>query len=141
MIYPVGSVYLTMDGKDPTKIFTGTEWKKVSEGKFLAGVGAGRDVNKVLHGIGAGEGAGEYFHTLTIPKMPEHKHSIKVCNDGNPDGKRDRSSGAECQYCNTQDNRTNAQYNVIPETYLTGGGAAHNNMPPYFGVFVWQRTA
>ena len=141
MIYPIGSVYLTMDGKNPKELFPGTKWKKISEGKYLAGVGVGRDVNKTLQGIGVGEGAGEYFHKLTINEMPSHHHNVEVCNDGNPDGKRDRSSGADCQYWNTQDNRTRVQYNVTPRTDYTGRGLAHNNMPPYFGVFVWQRTA
>ena len=141
MIYPIGTVYLTMDGKDPKELFSGTKWKKISEGKYLAGVGVGRDVNKTLQGIGVGEGAGEYFHKLTINEMPSHRHNVEVCNDGNPDGKRDRSSGADCQYWNTQDNRTRIQYNVTPQTDYTGGHASHNNMPPYFGVFVWQRIA
>ena len=139
MIYPIGTVYLTMDGKDPKELFSGTKWKKISEGKYLAGVGVGRDVNKTLQGIGVGEGAGEYFHKLTINEMPSHRHNVEVCNDGNPDGKRDRSSGADCQYWNTQDNRTRFQYNVTPQTDYTGGHAPHNNIPPYFGVFVWQR--
>ena len=139
MIYPIGTVYLAMDGKNPQECFPGTKWKKISEGKYLAGVGIGRDVNKTLQGIGAGEGAGEYVHTLTIEEMPAHRHYVEVCNDGNPDGKRDRSSGADCQYWNTQDNRTGVQYNVTPQTDDTGRGLPHNNMPPYFGVFVWQR--
>ncbi|MGP1503975.1 MAG: phage baseplate protein [Treponema sp.] len=141
MIYPIGSVYLTMDGKDPKELFSGTKWKKISEGKYLTGVGVGRDVNKTLQGIGVVEGAGEYFHKLTINEMLSHRHNVEVCNDGNPDGKRDRSSGADCQYWNTQDNRTRVQYNVTPHTDYKDGHAPHNNMPPYFGVFVWQRTA
>jgi len=139
MIYPIGTVYLTMVGKDPKELFPGTKWKKISEGKYLAGVGVGRDVNKTLQVIGEGEGAGEYFHKLTVSEMPSHGHYVEVCNDGNPDGKRDRSSGADCQYWNTQDNRTNVHYNVTPRTDDTGEGVPHNNMPPYFGVYVWQR--
>ena len=91
-----------MDGKAPKEIFLGTKWKRISEGRFLAGVGVGRDVNKFLQGIEAGDGACEYFHTLTIPEMPSHRHGIAVCNDGKPDDKRDRSSSAEYQYWNSQ---------------------------------------
>ena len=141
MIYPIGTVYLTMDGKDPKELFSGTKWKKISEGKYLAGVGVGRDVNKTLQGIGVGEGAGEYVHTLTVEEIPSHYHFVEVCNDGNPDGKRDRSSGSECQYWNTQDDRTDVYYNTHPKTDNTGRGLPHNNMPPYFGVFVWKRIA
>ena len=27
------------------------------------------------------------------------------------------------------------------ETSSIGGGASHNNMPPYLAVYIWQRTA
>ena len=139
MIYPIGTVYRTMDGKDPKELFSGTKWKKISEGRYLVGVGQGTDQNQVQVNFGLGNLWGEYYHTLTISEMPMHRHRVAVCNDGNPDGKRDRSSGPECQYWNTQDNRTRFQYNVTPQTDYTGGHAPHNNMPPYFGVFVWQR--
>lgn len=141
MIYPIGTVYLTMDGKDPKELFPETTWKRISEGRFLSGVGAGKDTKDIPWYIEPGQGIGEYLHTLTIDEIPTHRHEVAVCNDGNPDGKRDRSSGADCQYWNTQDNRTNVSYNTTPNTKYTGRGLAHNNMPPYFGVFVWQRTA
>ena len=141
MIYPIGTVYLTMDGKDPKELFPGTKWKRISEGRFLSGVGAGKDTKDISWYIEPGQGIGEYLHTLTIDEIPTHRHEVAVCNDGNPNGKRDRSSGADCQYWNTQDNRTNVSYNTPPNTKYTGRGLAHNNMPPYFGVFVWQRIA
>ena len=141
MIYPIGTVYLTMDGKDPKELFPGTKWKKISEGKFLVGVGQGTDRKNLDKQFNSGENEGEYYHRLKSEELPPHKHKIKVCNDGNPDGKRDRSSGADCQYWNTQDNRTDVQYNTIPYTETAGMGFPFINMPPSFGVFVWQRIA
>ncbi len=141
MIYPIGTVYLTMDGKNPKELFPGTQWKKISEGKYLAGVGVGRDVNKFLQGIGVGEGAGEYVHTLTVEELPEHDHTVRVNNTGNPDGWVDRSRDYERQYWHTGYNVVNDYHHIQPKTNSTGGNKPHNNMPPYFGVFVWQRTA
>lgn len=34
-----------------------------------------------------------------------------------------------------------ASRNWTGETSSEGGGAAHNNMPPYLACYVWQRTA
>ena len=141
MIYPIGSVYLTMDGKDPKELFPGTTWKWISEGKFLVGIGQGTDRKNLTKQFNSGENKGEYYHWLKSEELPPHKHKIKVCNDGNPDGKRDRSSGADCQYWNTQDNRTDVQYNTIPYTETAGMGFPFMIVPPSFGVFVWQRIA
>lgn len=140
-VYPIGTVYLTMDGKNPKELFPGTQWKKISEGKYLAGVGVGRDVNKFLQGIGVGEGAGEYVHTLTVEELPEHDHTVRVNNTGNPDGWVDRSRDYERQYWHTGYNVVNDYHHIQPKTNSTGGNKPHNNMPPCFGVFIWQRTA
>ena len=140
-IYPIGTVYLTMDEKDPKKLFPGTTWNRISEGKFLVGIGQGTDRKNLTKQFNSGENEGEYYHWLKSEELPPHKHKIKVCNDGNPDGKRDRSSGADCQYWNTQDNRTDVQYNTIPYTETAGMGFPFMIVPPSFGVFVWQRIA
>ena len=47
MIYPIGTVYLTMDGKDPKELFPETTWKRISEGRFLSGVWAGKDTKYI----------------------------------------------------------------------------------------------
>lgn len=43
-----------------------------------------------------------------------------------------------------QDNSTvefDASRNWTGETSSVGGSSAHNNMPPYFAIYTWYRTA
>lgn len=142
MIYPVGSIILTYDDVTPGKKFSGTKWKRIANAKYLAGVGESKDKNGITGIVDPHDEdvQGEYMHTLTVAELASHRHLVNACNDGNPDGKRDLSSGAECQYWNTQDNRTYKWYNTQPETAAQGNSFPHNNMPPYFGVYVWQRV-
>ena len=73
----------------------------------------------------AGSTGGEATHTLTIDEIPSHTHQVKISADTgwNSIGK---SGGTES---------TNGA------SYPTGGGQAHNNMPPYLAVYMWKRTA
>lgn len=43
-LYPVGAIYLDTLDVNPQTRFVGTTWGKISEGKFLAGVGSGVDI-------------------------------------------------------------------------------------------------
>jgi hypothetical protein len=140
-IYPVGSIFLSFTNADPSFRFTGTLWVQVSQGRFVVGVGTGNDEiqNRVFT---AGNTTGEYNHTLTVAEMPNHTHSLDVdgeqfyiTNDANTSGPntfgRFRAQGPsddnDGRYC--------------PQLPSTGGGQAHNNTPPGFGLYVWQRTS
>jgi len=69
---------------------------------------------------------GEDKHTLTVPEMPAHAHNFfpLVTADANNGG----ANGV--QYGTTA--------NVA--TSPTGGDAAHNNLPPFYGVYFIKRT-
>lgn len=121
-VYPVGSIYISVNSTSPATLFGGT-WEAI-QGKFLLGA----DGNTYK----AGNTGGEAAHTLTENEMPSHKHSIWFPNDGG-------EQSAEIGYPNT--GSKNTYYAEASKTSGTGGGAAHNNMPPYLAVYIWKRTA
>ena len=63
-----------------------------------------------------------------LDEMPSHNHGTYHENIG-------WSGGGVWTVCNPAQ-----QYGTAPTTY-TGGGQAHNNMPPYITVYCWRRTA
>ena len=115
--YPVGSIYMSINNTNPQLYFGGV-WERLEDMFLLA---AGQTYT-------AGSTGGEAAHTLTVNEMPAHSHSTKEGN-GVAGGTWYLSSG---QYTG---------YNATSQTINAGGGAAHNNMPPYLAVYVWKRIA
>lgn len=111
LIYPVGAIAI---GAKPS---IGT-WERI-QGRFLW-------ASNTAHPAGAT--GGEEKHTLTINEMPSHSHTISE-GDGSPGS---RWSLNAVQY---------GGRNTSMGTNSTGGGRAHNNMPPYLSVDMWRRTA
>jgi len=153
IIYPVNSIYLTVDNINPGTRFTGTVWELVSEGKFLAGVGTGSDKNGNNGTIREGDldSFGEYEHRLTEAEMPRHKHGFSGADDGGGsqgmspfvitrDDPEQRILPGEP---GNQDFQPGGSSGTDGETgiFAAGGSKSHNNTPPYFGVYVWRRTS
>ena len=118
-IYPVGSIYMNINPISPDSIFGG-EWVRIKD-KFL--LSAGDNYN-------AGDEGGEATHTLTVNEMPSHTHvpNYPIWNEGS-----DVSTSADHS---TWGPHKTTQINTIKST---GGGQAHNNMPPYLTVYIWRR--
>lgn len=130
LIYPIGSIYLSVSSTSPSVLFGGT-WTQL-EGRFLVGVGSATDTRNDTRTFTNGQTGGEWAHVLTITEMPSHNHTGNMLNgydDGNFTGNQNRPAGADAS--------TAATYT----TNNTGGGAAHNNVPPYLAVYMWKRTA
>lgn len=126
-IYPVGSIYMSVNSISPATLFGGT-WEQIAQGRTLIGVGRGYDVNGNAWESAVGTMGGEYFHTLTVDEMPSHTHSNLIVSAGkNPWGMVVQNSG-------------NAGF-VGEYTSSVGGSQPHNNMPPYLAVYMWKRTA
>ena len=119
MVYPVGSVYVSVNSTSPATLFGGT-WVQIKD-KFLLSAG---DTYK------AGATGGEATHVLTVDEMPRHNHSIDNLN----------VSGSTTPYMTVQAQEKKG-YGGNVQTFFTGVGQAHNNMPPYIVFYIWQRTA
>lgn len=121
-LYPVGSIYMSINSTNPSTYFGGT-WERI-QGKFLLSA----DDSSYI----AGTTGGEATHTLTTEELPSHTHRITE-RTGNVD------TGSSWRALAT--NSGSAPITGSVTSYPTGGGKAHNNMPPYLTVYMWERTA
>jgi len=124
LIYPVGSIYMSVNSTSPASLFGGT-WVQLKD-RFLLGAG---------DSYSNGKTGGEATHTLTIDEMPKHKHAV----DGN--WAYDVGGAAFGASIIQNQGYTFAGNNIGNYMRNSGSGQAHNNMPPYLVVFMWRRTA
>lgn len=117
LVYPVGSYYWSSNSTSPSTLFGGT-WTQVKD-RFVLAAGDNYSVNAT---------GGEKTHTLTVNEMPRHGHNWVQKFQGYGEGLQGNAWGL-----------AGAEGTVgVSET---GGGQAHNNMPPYIVAFCWRRTA
>lgn len=64
-IYPVGSIYMSLNSSDPATLFGGS-WDKLEDGRVLIGANST---------YAAGTVGGSFTHTLTTSELPAHTHS------------------------------------------------------------------
>lgn len=122
-VMPVGFILTLYSHADPNTMYPGTTWKRI-ENAFLWGCDSSGTI---------GQTGGEKTHTLTINEMPKHDHGIRWTDtDGN-------AGGASQEHPMIRYGETGTGY-AGAVTVETGGGAAHNNMPPYVQVSIWRRT-
>lgn len=141
MVYPVGSIYMSVNATSPTTLFGGT-WEAIS-GRFLIGTGLNEANTKARFGendfpagsinIPAGTMGGCTTHKLTTNEMPDHGHAVAVNGGTDSYGQTRTTIGSFAQ--------KTSGYTDSSTVIHTGGNVSHNNMPPYLAVYMWKRTA
>lgn len=125
-VYPVGSIYMSTINKSPAAFGLGGTWMQLKDTFLLAHGDTYTSTKSATDSQVTSEG-GETTHTLTVNEMPSHTHGTTLYYSG--------GSGKPGTY---------GKRNADPTTFTssaTGGGRAHNNMPPYLVVYMWKRTA
>lgn len=131
-IYPVGSIYMSVNSTSPATIFGGT-WEQL-EDRFLLAAGTT---------YAAGATGGEAEHTLVKAELPAEQYRI---------GQDMTALGVAETWYLTYSNKAidSMQTGAAIQRSATGdwakteplgSGQAHNNMPPYLAVYMWKRTA
>ena len=131
IVYPVGSIYISVNSTSPASLFGGT-WEQIKD-RFLLAAG---------DAYAAGSTGGEATHTLSVDEMPSHRHSSDTYQEGYSD-----SVAGDNNYCTwvnkgtKYDNSPTTSESGAVRTSWVGGSQPHNNMPPYLAVYVWKRVA
>lgn len=140
--YPVGAIYISTVSTSPASLFGGT-WEQIKD-RFLYSVG---------DTAFAGQQGGEISHTLTVNEMPVHYHPLGRTGDhtayavtwGNINASVEIPSATAVTHTPGQALTGANSLGVFQYddhvTANSGGGLAHNNMPPYLSVYMWQRVA
>jgi len=145
-LYPVGAVYLDTLDVNPQTRFVGTSWIKIANGRFIAGVGTGTDINGVTKVFTSGDNNTTYQNI--IPTIP-HIHGIgrfesnddpifplQDWNDGTT-YTMGRSTG-EDPYKEFY-GQTGSPRGIVSSLPLTNEDTTVGNTPPGFGLYIWQR--
>lgn len=136
-VYPVGSIYMSVNASNPGTLFGGT-WEQI-QGKFLLGMSSEYP---------AGSIGGEATHTLTEAEMPRHNHKFAAIagSDGNvfsdfPQQAQINAPGTAypSHPALTKGADWSSRGGITIQT--VGGSGSHNNMPPYLSIYIWKRTA
>lgn len=126
-IYPVGSIYMSVNNVNPANFFGGT-WEQIRD-RFLLACGST---------YSNGATGGEATHQLTVNEMPSHYHNNLLVTGIpltiNSKGGNDAINVA------TGSSGATATINGL-YTSASGCDNAHNNMPPYLAVYMWKRTS
>ena len=141
----------TLDTEEKVKaIYGGIKWVKI-EGRFLLGQSPSYAINSI---------GGEVSHTLTVGELPNHSHTIPSLNgstnssgahthkiytkfaDKSPwDGvMRASVSGGQVGGTSEAGEHSHTVTTNASNTGTVGSSSAHNNMPPYKVVYIWERT-
>jgi len=127
LIYPIGSIYMSVNSTSPATLFGGS-WTQI-EDTFLLSAGSTYT---------AGDTGGEATVTLSSTQIPAHTHRMQLIYNGTSGGdffgikntsyQVYKSSGSSKGVFGATDSNSNS-------------GGSHNNMPPYLVVYAWKRTA
>lgn len=132
LIYPVGSIYMSVNSTSPATLFGGT-WARIT-GRFLL---AATDNGSSGASQAAGNTGGAATVTLTAEQsgLPKHTHTATTKYA------QTAGTGTARYHIASSGSTTSTNFVTISNNTAQGASEAHENMPPYLSVYVWKRTA
>lgn len=155
-MYPVGSIYMSVNNTNPSTYFGGT-WVAWGAGRVPVGINtADGNFNTVEKTGGAATVA------LTAAQMPAHTHGVGTLKEASAgahthnlknqkaawgvDGAGNRVMVDATSGYTALTNKATASagahtHTLSGATASTGSGSAHSNLQPYIVCYMWKRTA
>ena len=134
LMYPVGSIYISVNSTNPSSLFGGT-WSAWGTGKVPVGIDTNDNDFKTVEKTG-----GEKTHKLTINELAKHLHRANIVRSSNEGAGYGLYGGGAFTGrpiidSGKYDGWADAAFESI------GGDQAHNNLQPYITCYMWKRTA
>ena len=146
LIYPVGSIYMSVNNTNPSVLFGGT-WEQLKD-KFL--LSAGDTYTNGSTGGSADAVVVSHTHTQNAHShtLDNSKKYVVASNNAYAEGvkrlaTRDNDDGGyylRSDYASSITVYTNTA-NATATNQTTGESGTGKNMPPYLVVYMWKRTA
>lgn len=130
LIYPVGSIYMSVNPTNPSELFPLTAWAEWGKGRVPVGVDTSQtEFNK------AEKTGGSKAVTLTVDQMPRHTHNVPKPEWYGVTSEPDTGFGL----LRTKNPNKDGSDGFVSAS--AGGGKAHSNLQPYITCYMWVRTA
>lgn len=133
MIYPIGSIYMSVNSINPS-LFIGGTWEQLKD-RFL--LGSGDTYN-------AGTTGGRATVTLTSAQsgVPQHTHTYPHTDTTYKLNTTNRKPGTSTAVAYGTSITATANNTTKTSNNNTAANAsqAHENMPPYLAVYMWERV-
>lgn len=120
VVWPVGSIFLSADSANPaTKLGFGS-WVRIAEGQFL---------------VGQKDGDSDFGTAGTSGGSKTHTHNVDPASfsSGVPSDTTEVASGSGASVASS----SHTHSIDVPNTT----SSVNSSLPPYFVVYMWQRTA
>ena len=154
-MYPVGSIYMSVNATNPSTYFGGT-WVAWGSGRVPVGVNTSDSNFNTVEKTG-----GAAAVTLSASQIPSHTHAKgtlaaasagahthNLQNQKAPWGTSasnrvlvDATSGYTAVTNKATTSAGTHTHTISGSTAATGGGGSHNNLQPYITCYMWKRTA
>lgn len=154
-IYPVGSIYMSVNATNPSAYFGGT-WVAWGAGRVPVGINTSDSNFNTVEKTG-----GAAAVTLSATQIPSHTHAKGTLATASAGAHTHNLQNQKAPWGTNASNRvlvdatsgytavtnkatTSAgahSHTVSGSTAATGGGGSHNNLQPYIVCYMWKRTA
>ena len=132
-IYPIGSVHITTNSVNPSNYFDG-EWERIQDTFLLA--------SGTTYENGATGGSATVTLTAAQSGVPAHSHKYQDYNTTYTLKTTNRKPGTSTAvaYGTSLTAGGGATERTSSNNTAANASQAHNNMPPYLAVYMWERV-
>lgn len=154
-LYPVGSIYMSVNATNPSAYFGGT-WVAWGAGRVPVGINTSDGNFNTVEKTG-----GAAAVTLSASQIPSHTHAKGTLTTASAGAHTHNLQNQKAPWGTNASNRvlvdatsgytavTNKAttsagahtHTVSGSTAATGGGGSHSNLQPYIVCYMWKRTA